>query len=123
MKLVVSFDFGEKYILPIEYESVEKLRADYEAEVMRAAPERQTEVADGLEAFGKSLEILRKSHSSVDLHKVNELYAATPKRDSYIKFLGSQWPVDMFYDIDQQKPRPIQILTLAEWFELNVVNR
>jgi hypothetical protein len=29
----------------------------------------------------------------------------------------------MFYDIDQQKPRPIQILTLAEWFELNVVNR
>jgi hypothetical protein len=29
----------------------------------------------------------------------------------------------MIYDIDQQKPRPIQILTLEEWFELHVVNR
>lgn len=125
MKLVVLFTTGDgctwsqDHVVPVECESAEKLLVDFEAEVMRAAAQRELEQQE-YERFSKGYMKLRSNAKSTE-EDWAALLSSRSSYDTNVNFLGKSWALSTFYDHVNKEPFTIDILTLDEWFARNAV--
>jgi hypothetical protein len=126
MKLIALFSTGDGYtwsydhVICVECESAEKLLVDFEAEVRRAAADRECEVLE-YEHYCKEMQRVRsnKKATEADYERAMSMH---PKRDTHVHFFDQEWSLDTFYDFDTRTINNIEILTLDEWFAQNVIN-
>jgi hypothetical protein len=127
MKLVVCFSTGDGYtystnhVLPIEYDSEEQLLVDIEVEVMRAVNEYQA--LRKRYAEHEKAEKAFRSKKGVTTEQVMEWqrHHRLPNFDTSVNLFGEQWDVSHFYSSEAKTMYDLDICTIEQWFERNVV--